>query len=96
MKWLFNISLVLVSTFFLSGCSEAFNEYESKDVAGTSTDLVMCNILNDLDAKDIATFKNDSLDVVSIFNSLIADTAAFLVLSNKNSWKISIKVEGAR
>ena len=49
MKWLFNISLVLVSTFFLSGCSEAFNEYESKDVTGTSTDLVMCNILNDLD-----------------------------------------------
>ena len=50
------------------------------------TDLVMCNILNDLDSKDIATFKNDSLDVMSIFNSLIEDTAAFLVLSNKNDF----------
>ena len=85
MKWLFNISLVLVSTFFLFGCSEVFNEYESKSVSGTSTDLEICNILNDLDSEDIVTFKNDSLDVVSTFNSLISDTAAFLILSNKNS-----------
>ena len=61
---------------------------------GTSTDLEICNILNDLDSEDIVTFKNDSLDVVSIFNNLIADTAAFLVLSNKNSWKISIDTMG--
>ncbi len=94
MKWFFNISLVIGSTFFLSGCSEVFNEYESKSVSGTSTDLEICNILNDLDAVDIATFKNDSLDVIGIFNSLIADTAAFLHLSNKNSWKISIDTVG--
>ena len=94
MKWLFNISLVLVSTFLLFGCSEVFNEYESKSVSGTSTDLEICNILNDLDSEDIVTFKNDSLDVVSTFNSLISDTAAFLILSNKNSWKISIDTTG--
>ena len=90
MKWALKIFVTLGGLLLVSACSEAVDEYESKFSSGVPIDLEMCSIINELEAVDVIAFKDDSLGINDIFDSLVTDTASFLYLSNVNSWQISI------
>ena len=50
----------------------------------------MCKILNELESITASTFNIDSLTEMTIFDSLVQDSSAFLHLSNRNNWEVPI------
>ena len=74
----------------INSCGDLLDDYESNPLDASSIDQEMCRILNELESITASTFNIDSLTEMTIFDSLVQDSSAFLHLSNRNNWEVPI------
>ena len=84
------ILLLFLIGLLISACGNLLDDFESSPLDPLSIDQEMCKILNELESITASTFNIDSLTEMTIFDSLVQDSFAFLHLSNKNNWEVPI------
>ena len=84
------ISSLFLFGLFVSACGDLLDDYESNPLDASSIDQEICRILNELESVSASTIENDSLTIITIFDSLVQDTLSFIHLSNVNNWEIPI------
>ena len=75
---------------FVGACGNLLDDFESNPLDPRSIDQEMCKILNEYESIAASTFNTDFLTEMTIFDSLVQDSSAFLHLSNKNNWEVPI------
>ena len=90
MKWKLTLFNSIFALFILSACGDILEDYQSSVVDPMSIDENICNILNETESVTAYTFSNDSLSIVSLFDSLVQDTSTFITLSNVQNWRIPV------
>ena len=61
----------IFALFILSACGDILEDYQSSVVDPMPIDENICNILNETESVTAYTFSNDSLSIVSLFDSLV-------------------------
>ena len=90
MKWKLTLFNSIFALFILSACGDILEDYQSSVVDPMPIDENICNILNETESVTAYTFSNDSLSIVSLFDSLVQDTSIFITLSNVQNWRIPV------
>ena len=80
----------IFALFILSACGDILEDYQSSVIDPMPIDENICNILNETESVTAYTFSNDSLSIVSLFDSLVQDTSTFITLSNVQNWRIPV------
>ena len=75
------ILLLFLIGLLISACGNLLDDFESSPLDPLSIDQEMCKILNELESITASTFNIDSLTEMTIFDSLVQDSSAFLHLS---------------
>ena len=86
------LKLKLLNSIFiliiLNACGDLLEDYQSSVIDPMPIDENICNILNETESVTAYTFSNDSLSILSLFDTLVQDTNTFITLSNIQNWRI--------